>query len=55
MTPVQAAIRERIGGGTIPVPAFSPDTVLAPAKGAFLEIVVDWQMPGDDERGNYGK
>ena len=56
MTPVQAAIREKVGGRTIPLPPFSPaDTVLPPAKDAFLEIVVDWQMPGDQGRSNYGK
>ena len=53
MSPVQTAIQETIGGPpTSRLPYPRPDAVFAPPKDALLEIVVDWQMPADEERAN---
>ena len=46
MTPVQTAIREQSGRVR---PYSAADALLAPLKDVLREIVVDWQLPTDQD------
>ncbi len=46
MTPVQTAMREQSGRARPYPPA---DLLLAPPKDVLREIVVDWQLPTDQD------
>ncbi|MDQ4068616.1 MAG: hypothetical protein M3203_03945 [Actinomycetota bacterium] len=56
MSPVQTAIPDTNGRRAGPTPSYlSLDVFLAPARDAFMEIVVDWQMPADRDHSSEQK